>query len=132
MLESQNRAGLLSALECRILGVVEPRSRTEKQISKIVKVDRLVLGPVVTDLILKGYLEIYRKRRFYLFSQEVCTITPEGIAALEASRSPCRMIIETLRKKGLQLVETLAARSPALKVAVGSANTIYRIARALA
>ena len=133
MLESRNDADVqLSPLECRILKTIEPRSRTEKQISKALQIDRLVLGPVVTDLILKEYLEIYRRRRFYLFRHEVCTITPNGIAALEASRCPFSRIMEMLGDKGLQLVEILAARSPAIKLAVGSAKTIYKVARALA
>ena len=64
---SGSHAALLKPVEMRILKFIKPRSQTEKRISKLVELDPLLLSPVITDLILKGYLEMVRKRRLYFF-----------------------------------------------------------------
>ena len=106
--------------------------RQKKRISKLVELDPLMLSPVITDLILKGYLEIVRKRRLYFFSREFCTITPEGISALEKARSPLEGFVEMLRGRAVEAINSIAAESPALRAMVFSARTIYKVAKAVA
>jgi DNA-binding MarR family transcriptional regulator len=129
---SGSHAILLNPVEMRILKFIKPKSQTEKKISKVVEIDALVLSPVITDLILKGYLEIVRRRRFYFFSREFCTITPEGVSALEKARSPLEGLVEMVRNRALDALNSIAAGSPALKAAVFSARTLYKVAKAVA
>ena len=129
---SGSHAALLKPVEMRILKFIKPRSQTEKRISKLVELDPLLLSPVITDLILKGYLEIVRKRRLYFFSREFCTITPEGITALEKARSPLEGFVEMLRGRAVEAINSIAAESPALRAMVFSARTIYKVAKAVA
>ncbi|HJS83484.1 MAG TPA: hypothetical protein VJ742_11695, partial [Nitrososphaera sp.] len=105
---SGSHAILLNPVEMRILKFIKPKSQTEKKISEIVEVDPLVLSPVITELILKGYLEIVRRRRLYFFSREFCTITPEGVSALEKARSPLEGLVEMVRSRALDAINSIA------------------------
>lgn len=124
-------ANPLSQLEIRILELIKPKSQTESKIAKTLKVDPIVLSPVVTDLILKGYLELFRRRRLHFISREFCTITVEGISALENARSPFRNFIEMIQDRAANTVSVLGARWPALKIALFSARMLYKLTKAL-
>lgn len=123
---------MLSPTEARILKLIKTKSQTEKKIAKEIELDPLLLSPVITDLILKGYLEIFRRRRLYFFSREFCVITSEGISALAGAQSPFEGFLEMVRSRALQAIDDIAAESPVLKAAVLSARTIYRVAKAVA
>ena len=121
----------LSQLEMSILELIKPKSQTESRMAKALKVDPNVLSPVVTDLILKGYVELFRRRWIYFFSKESCTITLEGISALESARSPYRGLVEMIQTRASNAIERLADGRPALKIAFISATALYRLARAM-
>jgi DNA-binding MarR family transcriptional regulator len=123
---------LLSPTEVRILKLIKTKSQTEKKIAKKIELDPLLLSPVITDLILKGYLEIFRRRRLYFFSREFCVITSEGISALNRAQSPFEGLLEMVKSRALQAIDDITAESPVLKAAVISARTIYRVAKAVA
>ena len=133
MLDGQKASHLeLEPMEKQVLKFIKSKSQTEKRISKELRVDPLVLSPVVTDLMLKGYLEIYRRRRMYFFTREFCTITAEGVSALEKARSPFQTIVQLIQEKAAETLDRLAAESAALKIMIGSARTIYRFTKAVA
>src|SRR3712207_7783167 len=67
------------------------QSRTEKQIAKMIKLDIFIVSPLITKLMLKGYVEIIRRRRLFFFSREYCIITVEGLDALEQDRKSTRL-----------------------------------------
>src|SRR3954454_22734925 len=73
----------LSKREIQILSCIKGQSRTEKQLAKMIKLDTLIVSPLVTELMLKGYIETIRRRRLIFFSREYCIITAEGLDALE-------------------------------------------------
>lgn len=132
MFESSGSDADLLPLETSVLKFIKPKSQTEKKIAKALKVDPLVLSPVVTDLILKGYLEIFRRKRMYFFTQELCTITAEGITALDRARTPLQSFVDLIRAKALEALDSIVSESPALKAVATSARTIYRVAKVIA
>ena len=121
----------LTGLELNVLKSIKARSRTEKQLSKMVQIDLLVLSPIVTDLMLKGYLETARRRRLYFFTREYCCITAEGLVALEKSKTPIQDLAEFIKNRTLEAVDSFVAGLPILRAAVFSAKTIYRVAKAV-
>jgi DNA-binding MarR family transcriptional regulator len=121
----------LDPIEIRILSFIKEKSQTEKKISKRLGIEPLVLSPVITDLILKEYLEIYRRRRLYFFSRELCTITQLGVLALEKTQSPLENLVEIIRQKASETLDSISAESLALKTVVMSAKTLYKVAKAI-
>jgi hypothetical protein len=119
----------LQPLEVKILKFIKSNSQTEKRISRALKVDPFVLYTAITDLIFKDYVEIRRRRRMYFFTQERCTITPKGLFALESAKSPFQAFVEIVQKKAFETIDSLAAESPALKIVVSSAKTLYKFAK---
>jgi DNA-binding MarR family transcriptional regulator len=118
LLEKEHRVGRLGTLDIQILSCMKAKAQTEKQLAKKVGVDTLTLSPLVTELILMGYVETFRRRRLYLFSREYLSISPEGLAALQKARSPLQNIIELIRERALETIENIAAASPVLKILV--------------
>src|ERR671938_831608 len=86
----------LSKREIQILNCIRGQARTEKQIAKIARLDVVIISPLITELMLKGYVETIRKRRLFLFSREYCIITLEGLAALERAKNPFENLIERI------------------------------------
>ena len=119
----------LSPLEAGILKLIKPKSQAEKKIAKKLAIDPLILSPIITDLILKGYLEIFRRRYLYFFSREFCSITPEGLSALDRQKSLFENLFEMVRGKAVEAIDGIAAQSPVLKVAIFSARALYKAAR---
>ncbi|HEV8386973.1 MAG TPA: hypothetical protein VGQ03_05065 [Nitrososphaera sp.] len=121
----------LLPLEMRILKFIKPKSQTEKKIAKSLEVDSVVLSPIITDLILRGYLEIFRRRKMYFFTKEICTITPEGISALDTAMTPLQSLVELIRSKAVEALNSMVSESPALKAVAMSARTIYKVAKVI-
>ena len=59
---------------------------TEKRIAKEVTLDIAIVSHIITDLMLRSYVERVRKRRMYFSSREYFSATLDGLSALEASR----------------------------------------------
>ena len=121
----------LSKREIQILNCIKGQSRTEKKIAKMVRLDILIVSPLITDLMLKGYIEIIRRRRLFFFSREYCTITVEGLTALERARNLFENIVELIRERALETIDNIAADSPLLKLTVMSAKAAYKTVKVL-
>ena len=121
----------LSKREIQILNCIKGKSRTEKQIARMVGLDTLIVSPLITELMLKGYVETIRRRRLFFFSREYCIITVEGLAALEQTRSLFENIVELIRERALETIDNIAADSPLLKLTVMSAKAAYKTAKVL-
>ena len=76
----------LSRWEAQILKCIKSNAMTEKRIAKEVTLDIAIVSPIITDLMLRGYIERVRKRRMYFSSREYFSATLDGLWALEASR----------------------------------------------
>jgi DNA-binding MarR family transcriptional regulator len=123
---------VLEPMEAQVLRMIKSKPQTEGKISKQLQIDPLVLSPVVTDLILKGYLEMLRRRRFHFFTREVCTITAEGISALERTKTPFQAFIDMIQKRAMETLDDIVAESPTLRIVALSARTFYKVAKAIA
>jgi DNA-binding MarR family transcriptional regulator len=121
----------LSKRETQILNCLKGQSRTEKQIAKMIRLDIFVISPLITELMLKGYVETIRRRRLFFFSREYCTITVEGLDALEQARNPFENLVELIRERALETIDNIAADSPLLKLVVMSAKAVYKTLKVL-
>ena len=122
----EERVEKLSKREIQILNCIKGQSRTEKKIAKMVRLDSLIVSPLITELMLKGYVETIRRRRLFFFSREYCTITVEGLDALERARNLFDNIVELIRERTLETIDNIAADSPLLKLTVMSAKAAYK------
>jgi DNA-binding MarR family transcriptional regulator len=129
--ERNEERGELSKREAQILNCIKSQSRTEKKIAKMTKLDIFVISPLITELMLKGYIETIRRRRLYFFSREYCTITIEGLDALEQARNPFENLVELIRERALETIDNIASDSPILKLAIMSAKATYKTLKVL-
>jgi DNA-binding PadR family transcriptional regulator len=97
----------------------------------MVRLDSLIVSPLITELMLKGYVETIRRRRLFFFSREYCTITVEGLDALERARNLFENIVELIRERTLETIDNIAADSPLLKLTVMSAKAAYKTVKVL-
>jgi len=121
----------LSKREIQILNCIKGKSRTEKQIARMVGLDALIVSPLITELMLKGYVETIRRRRLFFFSREYCIITTEGLDALEQTKNLFENIVELIKERAVETIDNIAADSPLLKLAVMSAKTAYKTVKVL-
>jgi DNA-binding MarR family transcriptional regulator len=127
----EERVEELSKREIQILNCIKGQSRTEKKIAKMIKLDIFIVSPLITELMLKGYVEIIRRRRLFFFSREYCIITAEGLVALEQARSLFENIVELIRERAVETIDNIAADSPLLKLTVMSAKAAYKTVKVL-
>ena len=121
----------LSKREIQILNCIKGKSRTEKQIARMIELDTLIVSPLITELMLKGYVETIRRRKLFFFSREYCIITTEGLDALEQARNLFENIVELIRERAVETIDNIAADSPLLKLAVMSAKAAYKTVKVL-
>ena len=129
--QDEERIKELSKHEVQILNCIKGQSRTEKQIAKMIRLDIFIISPMITELMLKGYVETIRKRRLFFFSREYCIITVEGLDALEQARSPFGNLLELIRERALETIDNIAADSPILRLAVISVKAAYKTLKGL-
>ena len=127
----EERVEELSKREIQILNCIKDQSRTEKQIAKMIRLDIFIISPLITELMLKGYVETIRRRRLFFFSREYCIITADGLDALEQARSLFENIVELIRERAVETIDNIAADSPLLKLTVMSAKAAYRTVKVL-
>ncbi|HEX2471193.1 MAG TPA: hypothetical protein VHJ59_00435 [Nitrososphaera sp.] len=129
--QDEERVEELSKREIQILNCIKGQSRTEKQIAKMARLDIFIVSPLITELMLKGYVETIRRRRLFFFSREYCIITVEGLAALEQARNLFEHIVELIRVRALETIDDITADSPLLKLAVMFAKAAYKTVKVL-
>lgn len=122
---------MLNKREIQVLNCIKGKSRTEKQIAKMIGLDTLIVSPLITELMLKGCVETIRRRRLFFFSREYCIITTEGLDALEQARNLFENIVELIRERAVETIDNIAADSPLLKLAVMSAKAAYNTVKVL-
>ena len=127
----EERVEELSKREIQILNCIKGQSRTEKQIAKMIKLDIFIVSPLITELMLKGYVETIRRRRLFFFSREYCIITEDGLAALEQARSLFENMVELIKERAVETIDNIAADSPLLKLTVMSAKAAYKTVKVL-
>jgi DNA-binding MarR family transcriptional regulator len=83
--EDNGETSSLTKLEYEILKAVRITPKTEKKISRQIGINPSILSPVITGLMLRGYIQSTTKRRILMRYSEYFSITVEGLAAFEAN-----------------------------------------------
>lgn len=119
----------LGAIEIQILKCLKKKAQTEKGLADRLEVAYVVLYPLITDLILKGYVETFRRRRSLFFSREYITITVEGLTALQGAKNMFQVLVESMGARAFELADRIALESPIIKVTFVIAKSLYNIAK---
>lgn len=125
---SENRR--LGKWEIQILECVKAKSLTEKKIAKAIGLDSSIVSPMITDLIMDGHIEVVTKRRLRFFYRKFCTLTPDGLAALEnAKKHSWDVMVIEIRSRVSQIISDARNQSPAFNATWLAASAGYKIAK---
>ena len=124
----------LNQWEIEILKCIKTNSKTEKKIAKEIGIDISVISPLITNLMLLGFVERTRKRRMHFSSREYFSTTIEGLAALEEaikgnSNIFWNQLSSILKSHGERLLIEWSNKSLPFKVTLGAIKMTYRIAK---
>jgi DNA-binding MarR family transcriptional regulator len=126
----------LNQWEIQILKCIKTNSKTEKKIAKEIGIDISVISPLITNLMLLGFVERTRKRRMHFSSREYFSTTIEGLAALEeairgTSNIFWNQLSSILKSHGERILIEWSNKSLPFKVTLGAIKMTYRIAKSL-
>ena len=124
----------LNRWEIQILKCIKIKSKTEKKIAKEVALDFSVVSPLITNLMLQGYVERTRRRRMHFSSREYFSTTIEGVTALEdATRGATNVfwnqIASILKDHGERVLIEWSNKSLPFKITLGAVKATYRLAK---
>ncbi|MGC2426520.1 MAG: hypothetical protein WA421_05760 [Nitrososphaeraceae archaeon] len=126
----------LNRWEIQILKCIKIKSKTEKKIAKEVALDFSVVSPLITNLMLQGYVERTRRRRMHFSSREYFSTTIEGVTALEeATRGTTNIfwnqIASILKDHGERVLIEWSNKSLPFKITLGAVKATYRLVKSL-
>jgi DNA-binding MarR family transcriptional regulator len=124
----------LNRWEIEILKCIKIKSKTEKKIAKEVALDFSVVSPLITNLMLQGYVERTRRRRMHFSSREYFSTTIEGVTALEeATRGTTNIfwnqIASILKDHGERVLIEWSNKSLPFKITLGAVKATYRLVK---
>ena len=132
---ANNESFSLTRFETLILKCTKGSPKTETKISKEVKINLPIVSELITDLMLKGYIERTRRRRVLFASNEYFSTTLEGLIALEIAqranknRDFLSQVFTTLMDKSQKILDEISTDSIILKIILGLAKFVLRIAK---
>ena len=132
---ANNESSSLTRFETLILRCIKGSPKTETKISKEVKINLPIVSELVTDLMLKGYIERTRRRRVLFASKEYFSTTLEGLVALEIAqranknRDFLSQVFVTLMDKSQKILDEISSDSIILKLLLGIAKFVLRMAK---
>ena len=124
----------LTSIEILILECTRSKAKSETKISREVKINLPIISQVITDLMFKGLIERTIRRRI-LFGKEYFSTNIEGLIALERSRTNTKkytffwQAISNMKDHSQSILVDLTSTSLTLKLILGTAKLIYRMAR---
>jgi predicted transcriptional regulator len=125
---------ILTSIEILILECTKSKAKSETKISREVKINLPIISQVITDLMFKGLIERTIRRRI-LFGKEYFSTNIEGLIALERSRTNTKkytffwQAISNMKDHSQSILVDLTLTSLTLKLILGTAKLIYRMAR---
>jgi DNA-binding MarR family transcriptional regulator len=124
----------LNQWEIQILKCIKTNSKTEKKIAKEIGIDISVISPLITNLMLLGFVERTRKRRMHFSSREYFSTTIEGLAALEEaikgnSNIFWNQLSSILKSHGERILIEWSNKSLPFKVTIGAIKMTYKLAK---
>lgn len=130
--QQQRQRPQVDKWEIQILECVKAKSRTEKQIARMVGLDIPIVSQMITDLMMKGLLDVITKRRLYFFFRKFYALTPDGLTALESATKhdySLDRVIQELKSMISDVIENARDQSPAFNATWHVANAGYKIAK---
>ena len=131
---TENEFGL-SRWEAQIIKCIKSKATTEKRIAKEVTLDIAIVSPIITDLMLRGYIERVRKRRMYFSSREYFSATLEGLSALEASQRNCNgfwnQLMSMVKDESEKMLLELSSKSLGLRLTFKVLKGTYALAKSI-
>jgi hypothetical protein len=124
----------LTSVEILILECTKSKAKSETKISREVKINLPIVSQVITDLMFKGLIERTVRRRI-LFGKEYFSTNIDGLIALEQSRANTKkytffwQAISNMKDHSQSIIEDLTSTSLSLKLILGTARLMYRMAR---
>ena len=97
-------------------------------------VDISVISPLITNLMLQGFVERTRKRRMRFSSREYFSTTLEGLAALEevakgTSNIFWNQLASILKDHGERMLVEWSNKSLPFKITLGAIKATYKVAK---
>ena len=132
---ANNESFGLTRFETLILRCISGNPKTETKISKEVKINLPIVSELVTDLMLKGYIERTRRRRVLFASKEYFSTTLEGLIALEIVQRANKnhgflsQVFDTWMDKSQKILDEISSDSIILKLLLGIAKFVLRMAK---
>ena len=131
---TENEFGL-SRWEAQIIKCIKSKAVTEKRIAKEVTLDIAIVSPIITDLMLRGYVERVRKRRMYFSSREYFSATLEGLSALEASQRNCNgfwnQLMSMVKDESEKMLLEFCSKSLGLRLTFKVLKGTYALAKSI-
>lgn len=72
--------------ELKLIDSIKVKSRTQKSISRRLGLNVCIICELIDGLLIKGYIEQYRKRRLFFWHRDLFSATLEGMAVSERAR----------------------------------------------
>lgn len=125
----------LSRWEAQILKCIKSKAMTEKRISNEVTLDIAIVSHIITDLMLRGYVERARKRRMYFSSREYFSATLDGLSALEASRRNYNgfwnQLMSMVKDESEKMLLEFSSKSLGLRLTIKVLRGTYALAKSI-
>ena len=125
----------LSRWEAQILKCIKRKAMTEKRIAKEVTLDTAIVSPIITDLMLRGYVERVRKRRMYFSTREYFSATLDGLSALEASQRNrngfWNQLMSMVKDEGEKMLLEFSSKSLGLRLTFKVLRGTYALAKSV-
>jgi DNA-binding MarR family transcriptional regulator len=125
----------LSQWEAQILKCIKSKALTEKRIAKEVTLDIVIVSHIITELMLRGYVERVRKRRMYFSSREYFSATLDGLSALEASRRNYNgfwnQLMSMVKDESEKMLLEFSSRSLGLRLTFNVLRGTYALAKSI-
>ncbi len=126
---------ILSRWEAQILRCIKSKAMTEKRITKEVALDIALVSHLITDLMLRGYVQRIRKRRMYFSSREYFSTTLDGLAALEAFRRNktgfWNQLISMVKEESSKTILEFSSKSLSLRLTFRVLRATYSLAKSM-
>jgi DNA-binding MarR family transcriptional regulator len=126
---------ILSRWEAQILRCIKSKAMTEKRIAKEVTLDIALVSHLITDLMLRGYVQRVRKRRMYFSSREYFSATLDGLTALEASRRNntgfWNQLISMVKDESEKMMLEFSSKSLSLRLTFRILRVTYGLAKSI-
>ena len=132
-MSSTNNDLSLTRWETKVLKCIKGKAKTEKKIAKEVTLGISIVSPLITDLMLRGFVQRTRRTKMYVSSREYFSATIDGISALEVATSSNSVfwgqLISLVKDNSERIMSDLSEKSLTFRLIIGSLRTSYKLGK---